>query len=99
MYTLPGWNKEKINSYKPQGETITPPLSGKLCVFLTSQFTQACLTSSDLILCPIPSTLVLQYYFEYWTLSSSYAEGAGKATDLCHQSLLDFLSHVCVWDT
>lgn len=95
--------KRKLIAINPKGRTkdlsITPPLSGKLCAFLTSQFTQACLTSSDLILCPIPSTSVLQYYLEYWTLGSSYGEGAGKAIGLCLQSLLDFLSHVCVWDT
>lgn len=95
--------KRKLIAINPKGRTkdlsITLPLSGKVRAFLTSQFTQACLMSSDLILCPIPSTSVLLYYLEYWTLSSSYAKGAGKTIDLCLQSLLDFLSHVCVWDT
>lgn len=95
--------KRKLIAKNPKGRTrdvsITLPLSGKLCAFLTSQFIQACLMSSDLILWSIPFTSVLQYYIEYWTLSSSYAEGAGKAIDLCLQSLLDFLSRVCVWDT
>lgn len=79
--------QRKLRTIKPKGEntdlSITQPLSGKPLAVLTSQFTLACLMSLDLILPPILFTSV-------------HAKGVVKAIEFCLQSLLDFLSHVCV---